>query len=105
MEQLNTLTSNSLCKVLTKMGKVGYINTSTLYYILALSYLTDLLNDYSDYFSDEGKTIILKAIQCLSNYSCFIDYLDINTFKCNKNKDSSILILASTDINKNLKLL
>ena len=86
METLNILTFNSLDKIFNALNKTGYLNHCTINSTLALIYLCDILNNYSQYVSEEDYLCIINAIQCLSDSSCFID---LPNFDDLKNKPSN----------------
>ena len=78
MEALNTLTINSIENIFNKLSRTGYLNHCLINSTLALIYLCDILNKYSQYVSDEDYHYILNAIQCLSDKSCLIDLPDFH---------------------------
>ena len=86
MQALNTLTCNSIDKIFTKLTKTGYLNHCIINSTLALTYLCDIFNKYSQYVSEEDYYYIINAIQCLSDSSCFIDLPDFHDLRNSSSK-------------------
>lgn len=63
---------DTLNRYFKRLSQVGYVKSSDVLSILVLSYLLELKKE-SDYFSEEQKIIINKAILCLQG-NCFIPY-------------------------------
>lgn len=86
MEALNTLVFNSIDRVFNVLRQVGYINRCNINSVLALIYLSDMLNKYSNYITDEDYKYIINAIKCLSENSCLIDFISFDDLKNKPNK-------------------
>ena len=101
MEALNTLTINSIENIFNKLSKTGYLNHCLINSTLALIYLCDILNKYSQYVSDEDYHYILNAIQCLSDKSCLIDLPEFHDLKNSSYKSYNFSAYRITEDSKN----
>lgn len=97
MQALDTLTCNSIDKIFTKLTKIGYLNHCIINSTLALAYLCDILNKYSQYVSEEDYHYIINAIQCLSDNSCFIDLPDFHDLRNSSSKSYSFSAYRITE--------
>ncbi len=97
METLNSLTFNSIDKVFTKLQSLGYLSTHTINKVLALTYLCDILNNYTQYITEEDYKAITEAIQCLADNSCFIEFPDFHDLKNKPNKSFNDFIPRLTE--------
>lgn len=72
MEELELITLNAIDKYYNYLENLGYADNDDMNNILILSFISDLVNMFPQYITDKDYDIILKAVMCLSNNSCFI---------------------------------
>lgn len=72
MEELELITLNAIDKYYNYLENLGYADNDDMNNILILSFISDIINTFPQYITDSDYDIILKAVQCLSDKSCFI---------------------------------
>lgn len=102
MEALNTLVFNSIDRIFNVLRQVGYINSCNINSVLALTYLSGILNKYSNYITDKDYKYIINAIKCLSENSCLIDLVNFDDLmnKPNKSYESFKYRITEDSINR-----
>ena len=71
MENLNITLEHSLEKYFKVLSKIGYVSPKDVYNLLSLVIVTELLERYSEYITEEDLRSMSMAIACISG-SCLI---------------------------------
>ena len=72
MEELNLITLNAISGYYNNLKYLGYVDQYETNNIIILSFINDLINTFSQSITNSDYDNIIKAIQCLSDKSCFI---------------------------------
>ena len=72
MEELNLITLNAISGYYNNLKYLGYVDCDETDNIIILSFINDLINTFPQYITNSDYDTILKAVQCLSDKSCFI---------------------------------
>ena len=80
MDDLIKVASESLDNYFDALSKYGYKSYDSVYRILALLFLEDLLSNFNCMITEDDYRIISKAIDCIYRSDCTISspYKDIN---------------------------
>ena len=102
MEDFNLITIDTLNKYFNILSKAGYIKSKEVNKVIILTFLSRLLNDFSEYITEEDYNDIIKSIYCLSN--CLIRLPKYNVFKDSlihhKYNDGLILRITEDNLNR-----
>lgn len=71
MEDLNIILEHSLEKYFKVLKRTGYKSSKDVYNLLSLVIITELLDKYSEYITEEDLRSISMALSCISG-SCLI---------------------------------
>ena len=74
MDEFNNITYRAIAYYYKQLENLGYMPTEDLDKIRALTAINDIINIFSQYITDEDYLSIMKALDCLSKSSCFIDF-------------------------------
>ena len=101
MEDFNLITVDTLNKYFDILSKAGYVKNKEVNKVIILTFLSRLLNDFSEYITEEDYNDIIKSVYCLSD--CLIRLPKYNIFKDNliHNKYNDGLMLRITEDNLN----
>ena len=101
MEDFNLITVDTLNKYFDILSKVGYVKSKEVNKVIILTFLSRLLNDFSEYITEEDYNDIIKSVYCLSD--CLIRLPKYNIFKDSliHNKYNDGLMLRITEYNLN----
>ena len=101
MEDFNLITIDTLNKYFDILSKAGYVKNKEVNKVIILTFLSRLLNDFSEYITEEDYNDIIKSVYCLSD--CLIRLPKYNVFKdsLNHHKYNDGLILRLTEDNLN----
>ena len=101
MEDFNLITVDTLNKYFDILSKAGYVKNKEVNKVIILIFLSRLLNDFSEYITEEDYNDIIKSVYCLSD--CLIRLPKYNVFKDSiiHHKSNDGLILRLTDDNLN----
>lgn len=82
MEDINEITYNALDRYFTVLQHTGYVPQRDVNKLLLLQFIQEMLDQYSDYITADDYNIIARIVQCLSDSSCLIPYIEYkqNTF-------------------------
>ena len=72
MEELNLITLNAISGYYNNLKYLGYVDYQETNNIIILSFINDLINTFPQYITNSDYDTILKAVQYLSDKSCFI---------------------------------
>lgn len=72
MEELNLITLNAISGYYNNLKYLGYVDCEETNNVILLSFINDLINTFPQYITNSDYDTILKAVQCLSDKSCFI---------------------------------
>ena len=72
MEELNLITLNAISGYYNNLKYLGYVDYQETNNIIILSFISDLINTFPQYITNSDYDTILKAVQYLSDKSCFI---------------------------------
>ena len=72
MEELNLITLNAISGYYNNLKYLGYVDCEETNNIILLSFINDLINTFPQYITNSDYDTILKAVQYLSDKSCFI---------------------------------
>ena len=72
MEELNLITLNAISGYYNNLKYLGYVDCDETDNIIILSFINDLINTFPQYITNSDYDTILKAVQYLSDKSCFI---------------------------------
>lgn len=102
MEDFNLITIDTLNKYFDILSKAGYVKSKEVNKVIILTFLSRLLNDFSEYITEEDYNDIIKSVYCLSN--CLIRLPKYNIFKDNlihhKYYDGLMLRLTEDNLNR-----
>lgn len=80
MEQITELTVNSLNRYYNVLSKLGHVSQSDVKKLLILSHIEDIHTKFASFITQENYDNIIKAVYCLSENSCLIDFPDFKLF-------------------------
>ena len=72
MEELNLITLNAISGYYNNLKYLGYVDCEETNNVILLSFINDLINTFPQYITNSDYDTILKAVQYLSDKSCFI---------------------------------
>ena len=102
MEDFNLITIDTLNKYFNILSKAGYIKNKEVNKVIILTFLSRLLNDFSEYITEEDYNDIIKSVYCLSD--CLIRLPKYNVFKDSlihhKYNDGLILRITEDNLNR-----
>lgn len=102
MEDFNLITIDTLNKYFDILSKAGYVKNKEVNKVIILTFLSRLLNDFSEYITEEDYNNIIKSIYCLSD--CLIRLPKYNVFKDSlihhKYNDGLILRITEDNLNR-----
>ena len=102
MEDFNLITIDTLNKYFDILSKTGYVKSKEVNKVIILTFLSRLLNDFSEYITEEDYNDIIKSIYCLSD--CLIRLPKYNVFKDSlihhKYNDGLIVRLTEDNLNR-----
>ena len=75
MDELYNITFQALNRYFTVLEKTGYIKDKDTNKVLLLTFLSEFLQDYKDYITEEDYNLISRIIQCMSGSSCLVPYI------------------------------
>ena len=75
MDELYNITFQAFNRYYTVLEKTGYIKDKDTNKVLLLSFLTEFIQDYKDFITEEDYNLISKIIQCVSGSSCLVPYI------------------------------
>ena len=101
MEDFNLITIDILNKYFDILSKAGYVKSKEVNKVIILTFLSRLLNDFSEYITEEDYNNIIKSVYCLSD--CLIRLPKYNVFKDSiiHHKYNDGLMLRMTEDNLN----
>ena len=101
MEDFNLITIDTLNKYFDILSKAGYVKNKEVNKVIILTFLSRLLNDFSEYITEKDYNDIIKSVYCLSD--CLIRLPKYNVFKDSliHHKYNNGLILRLTEDNLN----
>ena len=67
MEDFNLITIDTLNKYFDILSKAGYVKNKEVNKVIILTFLSRLLNDFSEYITEEDYNDIIKSVYCLSD--------------------------------------
>ena len=79
MEDFNLITVDTLNKYFDILSKAGYVKNKEVNKVIILTFLSRLLNDFSEYITEEDYNDIIKSVYCLLVLN-FTTYFHINPF-------------------------
>lgn len=81
MEEVTNLTENTINRYFNSLSKLGYKNYTDVYKIIILTFLEELLGyDFFGFVSEEDYNVIMKAIYCLADNTCIIEFPSYATY-------------------------
>ena len=102
MEDFNLITVDTLNKYFDILSKSGYVKNKEVNKIIILTFLSRLLNDFSEYITEEDYSDIIKSVYCLSD--CLIRLPKYNIFKDSlihhKYNDGLMLRITEDNLNR-----
>ena len=102
MEDFNLITVDTLNKYFDILSKAGYVKSKEVNKVIILTFLSRLLNDFSEYITEEDYNDIIKSVYCLSD--CLIRLPKYNIFKDsiihNKYNDGLMLRITEDNLNR-----
>lgn len=75
MDELYNITFQALNRYYTVLEKTGYIKDKDTNKVLLLTFLSEFIQDYKDYITEEDYNLISRIIQCASRSSCLVPYI------------------------------
>ena len=72
MEELNLITLNAISGYYNNLKYLGYVDCEETNNVILLSFINDLVNTFPQYITNSDYDTIFKAVQYLSDKSCFI---------------------------------
>lgn len=75
MEDINDITYKALDRYFTVLQHTGYVPQKDVNKLLLLQFIQEMLVQYSEYITAEDYNIIARIVQCLSDSSCLIPYI------------------------------
>lgn len=74
MEELTKITEEALNRYFTTLSQFGYKKDSELESLLVLLFIEDtVLDEFSEFVTEDDYNIILQALECLYGSNCMID--------------------------------
>ena len=102
MEDFNLITVDTLNKYSNILSKAGYIKNKEVNKVIILTFLSRLLNNFSEYITEEDYNDIIKSVYCLSD--CLIRLPKYNVFKDSlihhKYNDGLMLRITEDELNR-----
>lgn len=102
MEDFNLITIDTLNKYFDILSKAGYVKSKEVNKVIILTFLSRLLNDFSEYITEKDYNDIIKSIYCLSD--CLIRLPKYNAFKDSlihhKYNDGLMLRITEDNLNR-----
>ena len=102
MEDFNLITIDTLNKYFDILSKSGYVKNKEVNKVIILTFLSRLLNDFSEYITEVDYNIIIKSVYCLSD--CLIRLPKYNVFKDSlihhKYNDGLMLRITEDELNR-----
>lgn len=102
MEDFNLITIDTLNKYFNLLSKTGYVKSKEVNKVIILTFLSRLLNDFSEYITEEDYNDIIKSVYCLSD--CLIRLPKYNVFKDSiihhKYNDGLMLRITEDNLNR-----
>ena len=102
MEDFNLITVDTLNKYFDILSKAGYVKSKEVNKVIILTFLSRLLNDFSEYITEEDYNDIIKSVYCLSD--CLIRLAKYNIFKDSlihhKYNDGLMLRITEDNLNR-----
>ena len=102
MEDFNLITVDTLNKYFDILSKAGYVKSKEVNKVIILTFLSRLLNDFSEYITEDDYNDIIKSVYCLSD--CLIRLPKYNIFKDSlihhKYNDGLILRITEDNLNR-----
>ena len=81
MEEVTNITENTVNRYFNSLSKLGYRNYTDVYKIIILTFLEELLDyDFFGFVSEEDYNAIMKAIYCLADNTCTIEFPSYATY-------------------------
>ena len=90
MEDFNLITVDTLNKYFDILSKAGYVKNKEVNKVIILTFLSRLLNDFSEYITEEDYNDIIKSVYCFSD--CLI--------RLPKYNDGLMLRITEDDLNR-----
>ena len=102
MEVFNLITVDTLNKYFDILSKAGYVKSKEVNKVIILTFLSRLLNDFSEYITEEDYNDIIKSVYCLSD--CLIRLPKYNVLKDSlihyKYNDGLMLRITEDNLNR-----
>ena len=102
MEDFNLITVDTLNKYFDILSKAGYVNSKEVNKVIILTFLSRLLNDFSEYITEDDYNDIIKSVYCLSD--CLIRLPKYKVFKDSlihhKYNDGLMLRITEDNLNR-----
>ena len=102
MEDFNLITVDTLNKYFDILSKAGYVNSKEVNKVIILTFLSRLLNDFSEYITEEDYNDIIKSVYCLSD--CLIRLPRYKIYKDSlihhKYNDGLMLRITEDELNR-----
>lgn len=102
MEDFNLIIIDTLNKYFDILSKAGYVKNKEVNKVIILTFLSRLLNDFSEYITEEDYNDIIKSVYCLSD--CLIRLPKYNIFKDSiihhKYNDGLMLRITEDNLNR-----
>lgn len=102
MKNFNLITIDTLNKYFDILSKAGYVKSKEVNKVIILTFLSRLLNDFSEYITEEDYNDIIKSVYCLSD--CLIRLPKYNIFKDSiihhKYNDGLMLRITEDNLNR-----
>ena len=102
MEDFNLITVDTLNKYFDILSKTGYVKSKEVNKVIILTFLSRLLNDFSEQITEDDYNDIIKSVYCLSD--CLIRLPKYNVFKDSiihhKYNDGLILRITEDELNR-----
>ena len=102
MEDFNLITVDTLNKYFDILSKAAYIKNQEVNKVIIPTFLSRLLNDFSEYITEEDYNDIIKSVYCLSD--CLIRLPKYNVFKDSlihhKYNDGLMLRITEDELNR-----
>lgn len=75
MEELTKIAEEALNRYFTALSQFGYKKDSEVESLLVLLFIEDtILDDFSEFVTENDYRIILQALECLYGSNCMIDF-------------------------------
>ena len=102
MDDFNLIPVDALNKYFDIFSKAGYVKNKEVNKVIILTFLSRLLNDFSEYITEEDYNDIIKSVYCLSD--CLIRLPKYNVFKDSlihhKYNDGLMLRITEDELNR-----